>query len=54
MNANLIRKTDDLRKLEDDHDATQRRIRDLNEQLENLRALEVKNRHNKASMDNEL
>lgn len=38
VNANLIRKTDDLRRLEDDHDATQRRIRDLNEQLENLRA----------------
>ena len=31
VNANLLRKTDDLRRLEDDHDATQRRIRELNE-----------------------
>lgn len=31
VNANLLRKTDDLRRLEDDHDHTQRRIRELNE-----------------------
>ena len=54
VNANLIRKTDDLRRLEDDHDATQRRLRELNEQLEALRSQEMKNRHTKASMDNEL
>jgi len=54
VNANLIRKTDDLRRLEDDHDSTQHRIRELNEQLDHLRGQEVKNRHQRISMDNEL
>ena len=29
VNSNLIRKTDDLKRLEADHDSTNRRIRDL-------------------------
>ena len=54
VNTNLLRKTDDLRRLEDEHDHTQQRLRQLNEQLDNLRNVEVKNRHQKAAMDNEL
>lgn len=54
VNTNLLRKTDDLRRLEDEHDHTQQRLRQLNEQLDNLRNVEVKNRHQKAAMDTEL
>ena len=54
VNTNLLRKTDDLRRLEDEHDHTQQRLRQLNEQLDNLRNVEVKNRHQKVAMDNEL
>jgi len=50
----LLRKTDDLRRLEDDHDSATRRLRELNEQLDALRSQEAKNRQSKVTMDNEL
>jgi septal ring factor EnvC (AmiA/AmiB activator) len=54
VNTNLLRKTDDLRRLEDDHDAATRRLRELNDQLDALRSQEAKNRQSKVTMDNEL
>lgn len=44
VNSNLLRKTDDLKRLEADHDETNRRIRDLNHELEKLRSQEINNR----------
>lgn len=37
LNANLLRKNDELRKLEAEHDGNCHRLRDLNDQLEALR-----------------
>ena len=54
VNMNLLRKTDDLRRLEDDHDAATRRLRELNDQLDAIRSQEAKNRQSKVTMDNEL
>jgi len=37
INANLLRKNDELRKLETEHESNCHRLRDLNEQLEVMR-----------------
>lgn len=37
INANLLRKNDELRKLEAEHESNCHRLRDLNEQLEVMR-----------------
>lgn len=37
LNANLLRKNDELRKLEAEHESNCHRLRELNEQLENMR-----------------
>ena len=37
VNTNLLRKADDLKRLEIDHDDTNNRLRDLNNQLDHLR-----------------
>ena len=37
INANLLRKNDELRKLEAEHEGNCQRLRDLNQQLESLR-----------------
>ena len=37
LNANLLRKNDELRKLETEHESNCHRLRDLNDQLEALR-----------------
>ena len=54
VNTNLVRKSDDLKRLEEDHDATTRRIRDLQAELEHLRNNEVKNRQHKVALDDQL
>lgn len=54
VNTNLVRKSDDLKRLEEDHDATNRRIRDLQAELEHLRNNEVKNRQHKVALDDQL
>ena len=51
INTNLNRKTDDLRRLEAEHEVNSRRLRELNEQLEFLRMQEVKTRQEKVLMD---
>ena len=51
VNTNLLRKADDLKRLESDHNATNNRLRELNDQLDHLRNTEVKNRQQKVAMD---
>lgn len=41
VNSNLLRKSDDLKRLEADHEATNRRIRDLQAELEHLKGVEI-------------
>ena len=38
INANLLRKNDELRKLEAEHESNCHRLRDLNDQLEGMRS----------------
>lgn len=54
INSNLLHKTDDLKKLECEHEIASRRLRELNEQLEVLRMQEVKTRQSKILMDEQL
>jgi predicted nucleic acid-binding Zn-ribbon protein len=51
INTNLLRRTDDLRALEQEHDQTSRRLAQLNDELEALRNQEVKTRQQKVLMD---
>ena len=54
VNTNLLRKADDLKRLEEDHEQTNRRIRDLQTELEHLRNNEIKNRQHKVALDDQL
>ena len=54
VNSNLIRKADDRKRLELDHDQTSQRLRELNNELDHLRNTEVRNREHKLSMDQQL
>ena len=54
MNNNLLRKADDLKRLELDHEQTTMRLRDLNTELDHLRNTEVRNREHKISLDQQL
>ena len=54
VNTNLLRKADDLKRLESDHNITNNRLRELNDQLDHLRSTEVKNRQQKVAMDEQL
>jgi chromosome segregation ATPase len=49
-----LRKADDLKRLEIDHEQTSQRLRDLNSELDHLRNTEVKNRQHKMSLDAQL
>ena len=49
-----MRKADDLKRLEEDHEQTNRRIRDLQSELEHLRNNEIKNRQHKVALDDQL
>lgn len=53
VNTNLLRKADDLQRLELDHEATGRRIRELELELEHLRSNEIKNRQHKVALDDQ-
>jgi len=44
INTNLLRRTDDLRALEAEHEQTSRRLAQLNDELDALRHQEVKTR----------
>mmetsp|Transcript_37397 Transcript_37397/g.49149 ORF Transcript_37397/g.49149 Transcript_37397/m.49149 type:complete len:132 (-) Transcript_37397:3663-4058(-) len=54
VNTNLLRKSDDLKRLEEDHEATSKRIRDLQSELEHLRNNEIKNRQHKVALDDQM
>ena len=54
VNTNLLRKADDLKRLESDHNVTNSRLRELNDQLDHLRNTEVTNRQQKVAMDEQL
>lgn len=44
INSNLMRRTEDLKQLEHEHDQTSRRLAALNDELESLRNQEVRTR----------
>ena len=50
----MLRKADDLKRLELDHEQTNNRLRDLNGQLDHLRGTEVQNRQQKIALDEQL
>lgn len=54
INTNLMRRTDDLRALEHEHEQTSRRLAQLNDELEQLRNQEVKTRQQKQLMEQQL
>ena len=54
MNNNALRKADDLKRLEMDHNDTNQRLRALNDQLDRLRNQEVTNRQSKVALDEQL
>ena len=49
-----MRRTDDLKALEAEHDQTSRRLASLNDELESLRNQEVRTRQQKVLMDDQL
>ena len=51
VNHNLVRKVDDLQRLEQEHDLNSRRLRELNDQLEILRGQEINTRQQKVHLE---
>lgn len=49
-----MRRTEDLKQLEQEHDQTSRRLAALNDELESLRNQEVRTRQQKVLMDDQL
>lgn len=51
VSTSLNRKVDDLKRLEMEHDANSRRLRELNDQLEVLRSQEINTRQQKVHLE---
>lgn len=54
MNANLLRKNDELRKLEAEHESNCHRLRELNDQLENMRQRTLNSQTQKRRLEDDL
>jgi len=54
LNANLLRKNDELRKLEAEHESNCHRLRELNEQLENMRQRTLNSQTQKRRLEDDL
>lgn len=54
INANLLRKNDELRKLEAEHESNCHRLRDLNDQLEAMRSRTMNSQNNKRRLEEDL